>query len=295
MGYGQGTYSGQYYKFSGTPYYTYGYIKLTAGVDYCILPMPQWGYSTDINMSISITETNSAFKHRDNASTYDYRTCKIPVIFLDAILAKEFSDFIRSKSAGRDNTITMDIVGNSGFYPFGADKASAGQFTVNILDYNLSDKLYAPYEHFKLSLELKLITAPSASAITEISQGPMTMAGIAGLMLPQESVSNKNDYGVKVTQSLSGAYGSVDSKFEKFTIEFLMKCNTGKCSALLNALVTTVRANTFTIDAGDNVYLFGIENNKSGAHQCKMIQNKITVTHDDYNQFSFNLKLWKVA
>lgn len=256
---------------------------------------PEFGYRVDINMLIRSTRTSSGWRMFDAGAQYDARICSIPKFLLDKTQSAVLNDFLDHAIKGRGNNITVDLGSNSGFYLFGPDKGDSGEFVCQFIDRKHSGILFDPWLYTASEFQLHMVSAPSYTMPDQVSEGNFGIGYVPGLKWPQAGIKNNAEYGLKSTSGYGATVGSVDANNSTYEAEFQVDCNTGNAAALIDYLA--VNGRTFDIDiySPENMYLFDMVNGSNKTFTTKLLNNTISITHNNHDQFSIPLRFWMAA
>jgi hypothetical protein len=67
-----------------------------------------------------------------------------------------------------------------------------------------------------------------------------------------------------------------------------------KAAMLIDHIINDIRANNFNLVVGSNNYPFGFEQGDNKTFVCKLNQSVISIKHNRYNEFEFDLRLRRI-
>lgn len=293
---------------------TAGKIKLTAagrtGSTYSLeLTRPLFGYETVIKMPISIKRLPNAKRYSfDNALTSednDTRYCDCDFILTEAEMSA-FDTFMYGASdtvRARDLTMALEL-DSDGFFPFGADKGDAGNFTVAVEVVKESTRLKNPLYRYALSLRLHNVGAyPSYSLPTQTGTGAITIGTVSNLRYPDTFPQAKIKRTDMVTitggrtpylysRDASGFGATGVKKCDAFDVGMAFRLNESKTAALLAYITGTLRGGEFSFACSAGSYPFGYAAG-AGTFTCMFASNTIKVKHEKFNDFRLSLDIGK--
>jgi len=248
----------------------------------------------------------------DDGSTYDYRVCRL-TIQGDTIAARAYpvdviyALFDELKYAFRGETITIDLGTHpTGFYPSGPDKGDVGTFTARILSAKPSGWRRAPWSYADIELEMVILSTPSYSLPSAVSEGSLQIGSISGLRWPDPGFAPTTEYGYSHVLTRSGAPQIMDmgKRRDRWETSFSLPVNQPNAGQLAAYLVAQRGADT-TIIADENSHPFGTETDVQwggsflGAGQwvanlTNGNQNDTVISwnHVRHNQWDVKLQYW---
>lgn len=256
---------------------------------------PAWGYRVDINMYIKMVQTRSGWKLFDGGKQYDYRICTIPKCLLNKTQTENLTTFLNTEYQGRNQELSVQLGVNSGFYMFGPDKGDSYLFNCRIIDRKQTTLLYDPWMHTEGAFEFHLIELPETpyELPEQVFEGNLSIGNISNLKWPQSGIKLNTRYGLLQTSGHGEYVESIDVKTNIYDSEFTIECNQSNAAALVDFLCSdNGRAYDINIVAPENMYLFGVENGHDKTFTTKLLMNKISITHNNNEQFSIPLKFW---
>lgn len=256
---------------------------------------PQWGYKSIIKLSLIASEVlPRGYVIWDNGVANDYRVCKFTAL-LNSTQTQDLIDVYTDDARGTNVTLILDT--NSGFYPFGPDLGDAGSFSVRILNINANPVLEEPWQYFNTEIEMVMVSSPSYSLPTEVSEGDLQIGSITGLRYPPTFPRSVSSHFVSNIINDGGTPFSIDktNQGDKLETTLSMLCNQSKAAALIDHLVNTVRDSNVSIVAGTRNWIFGNEGGTSGTYTCKFLNNTISINHEYYNGFSFDISFYRIS
>lgn len=265
-------------------------MKLIAGSEEVQLPNPQWGFSTEIHMALSMTRNpnNGSVKAWDNGVANDYRLCSAKWILTQAEL-ETVHNFLTNPSYGRCSSFFLDV-GSSGFMPFGPDKVS-DMFAINELTHDRGGRQIRPFNRYEFNMSFLLRSVTAAELPAQISQGSLRIGTVSGLpFIHSPKITYTKGWKTDITNGGLPAHldNSINSSYVDSEVSF--EVNKSNAAALINYLANTGRGGDIEISTPANSYLFGAENGSFGTYIVQLTDNIIKVTHGAVTRFAFNLK-----
>jgi len=255
-------------------------------------------YKTTIALPIDWQKSsNNLYYGFDHGSGYDVRFCDCKFI-MTAAQGSDFVDFFSDNKKGRGKKITMTLVNESGFFPFGPDKGDKGIFTVylEIQNHKIIHDVYLYYE-----VNCRIHNCGSYPVYTmpdqvDDSNNLFQIGPVSKLRFPPELFEPDTEYNQFAQIMEGGDAQIIDRQYgDQFESTLMLHCNESKAAALIYYLTTSARANQFSIISDSNFYIFGMDKGSSGTYNVKMINDKIEITHVNYNYFTFGLRLQNVG
>lgn len=266
-------------------------MTYTNGVNSITVTTPEYGYTVDIVMAFDVVKHTSGYSSYDHGSGNDYRILKARHI-LTAAQMSDWNTFFRGTDKGRCETLTISLGATAtGFYPAGPDHGSVGNFTGRMIRQQQSSIMLQPYKYFSVDFEMLILSTPSYSLPTEVSQGTLQIGTVQYLMWPQDSTNPEQDYSHVDTVSIGGDASFVDlgSTADVYTAQWMQRGNQSKMAALVNYITATGRTGDITIVPPTGAYLFGMQNGASSTYTATLTKNEIVVTHDNVDNFTAEL------
>jgi len=267
-------------------------VTMRLGADSVTIRTPQYRYIALLNMGLHYAKTTYGYSVWDDGLGYDYRTCKVSKWLLDSDECQALNAFLTTTSRGLPFTLDLGDT-PSGFFPFGPDYGDCGEFTVQLIDFNLSGILFDPKKFFNASVELRCIAHPTYTPADPIQQGNLRIGRVSGLPTPQVEVS-PDCYASTVTVSRRGGALSVIDlgvPADRSETKFELALNTSNAAALV-AELQYIRADDCSIVTPVNSYLFGVPGGGSGTYITKQLSPTLNITHQGCNRFSTALNCW---
>jgi hypothetical protein len=253
---------------------------------------PQYGYTTDIVMSIAnLKRRDNSYSFFDRTNTYDSRKCSM-VFNLEETESESFVSYWSDPDI-RASTSIMNLGTQSGFFPFGADKGDSNLFNVDLIAHEYK---YNPrttlYEH---KLDLSMVSAPSYSPPSEIDQGELSIGSISGLLMCQEQYDVLQNWNYIKSMTNGGVLKTIDGPgiSDGYESRFNQLCNQSKAAALIAYLITN-RSGDISVTA-TNARMFGHQS--SDSYTVNLIGTGsenivIRATHSDYDNFDIELNFF---
>lgn len=254
--------------------------------------VPSYSYKTTIDLPFDWQKMDDGtWEGYDNGTSYDKRMCECS-FFLTVAEMATFNDFFRTDGEGRGRDVTMRMNTDSGFFPFAPDKGDVGDFTVALTIKKPGKVGDAPFRYFKVGVIIHNTGSwPAYSAPAEVSEGNLTIGTVTNLRFPPAWFEPKSEYGefVTIEQDSTSQWIDRSDNYDWYETSFNMVCNQSKTAALIAYLVDTARVNSFTTIPPGASYMFGRDKSATATYTTKMIQDKIIITNDMHNRFSFGL------
>jgi hypothetical protein len=261
------------------------------------ISLPLFGYKSIIDLPFDIEKLDKGlYKVFDAGSTYDVRSCEC-TFELDSTDTDNLLTFIDTTSRGL-STATMELQNDSGFFPFGPDKGDTGTWTVALELLKDEGVGVAPYLYHRVTVRIvNQSTHPTYSLPTQISEGSMTFGTVSGIRFPQGWFKPDHRLGVHASTARNGTVLYVDksANADSHDTSCTLICNESKAAAIVNYLVGTARANTFSLTTAANQYAFGMRSGSADTYTVRLIQDKLEIVHDDHNSFDIDLALSREA
>jgi len=272
-----------------------------------VVPTPEYGYSVEIHMPISISTsddgTHSAWDAA-TAGTYDYRVLTMSTWYLTEAQKSELNAVLHSVTDGRCENFYMDLGSTpTGFFPFGPDKGDYGEFTVRLLSQDQSGCLTAPQYYFKDTLSFVLVTAPAYTPPAHRVEGGLTIGSVSNVRFPDGGITPRTMYKYETDLSLSGAPLSLDGPAEAtgFEADAVLIAGQSKASELVEFFIAN-RTTIFTLTTPAKYYFYGYDQGSSGSYSTMFMGSEIDereivlmITHDRFDQFTMPVKFWLQA
>ena len=270
------------------------YIRFGAGGSIISVRPPQWGYTVDVQLPLTI---NALAGHNygswDDAAagTYDGRLCKCSFL-MNETDANAMQDFFMDPTKGRGATVNLALGTNSGFYPGGPDKTSSGDFSVACVELEPSGMLHRPMKWFDISVTLQVLSMPVTSVPTQRDQGNLQIGTVTGLRYPQDGygIEILNSCGVAVGMANTISVTDIGTDADRHETKIRLTGNTSKMAALANEFAVTIRNNDFSIITQANNYPYGRAKGGSGTFTSQLISNVLTFTHYGFDQWAMEFR-----
>ena len=271
-----------------------GKIQLDDGSNTIEVSVPLFGYKTTIQLPFDIQKLDDgSYGIFDNGASYDIRSCECEMQ-LNATEQNILNDFISDGTKGRAKDIIITTNASSGFYPFGPDKGDVGPFTCTFEIAKHEGIGEAPYKYFKDQIIMVNTGSwPSYSIPTEVSEGQLTIDTIANNRFPPNwfEPDYRYKYAVSIEQNSTSQYIDRGANADSFITSFSMVSNQTKAAKTIERLVDTTRSVAFNIITVTNYYLFGRDKGSEGTYSVKLIQDKIVIQHNRYDNFEYELNI----
>lgn len=274
-------------------------ITLAQGANTISIDPPQYGYSVDLNMALSIKETaDGKLAIYDSGSSYDYRILSIEFM-LNRTQQISLLGFLNNQLYARGKDITMPLgTSPTGFYPAGPDKGDVGTFGLHLIDFEDTTYLYNPYRYFRTKAIFKIVSMPAYSlpSRTGYGEGDFSIkaggqTAIGNLRFPQEGIQFKFLPGIDEKLTQSGVPYSVDcgNNADGYESSFTIVGNQPNMAAVIDELCTDIRGAEFLINSDDDILPFGVLKNGYDCY-AKLIDYKLKITHVSETEFAVGLR-----
>ena len=256
---------------------------------------PIFDYTTKIEMPIKFQKQDGAnYGSFDFGKAYDIRSCNATFIldYADAIkLGPLWVD-----TTGRSRTWTMELAANSGFFPFGADKADVGVFSVALVPENTFQTGMAPLRWHRITFNIYNVGAyPALYAFqTDDSEGRMTFGTVTNCRPPDAWFTPSYDFSSSTVILPGGGveYRNQGKTADTITTGFTFRGKAAKTQRVLDYLTQTIRNDTFTFSPPAGCYPFGLSAG-NGPFNVRILQSTLNITHSQHNIFTMDLQLEK--
>ena len=259
------------------------------------IKQPYFMYDTIISMGLHYSRTQAGYKIGDDGAAYDYRICEIPTWLLDQTDQLALNTFFSDPDIGRGNNFQLELGTASGFFPFGADKGDSTNFICSLLNFDRKGAQLNPYLQHLNTISLVYVSGPS-SAYTPASaeaEGSLQIGTVTTLRNVQTFPQAVLEQSIIREVSRGGVVSSCDLGTSGDLVETALdlELRPGNCAALIMYLLTA-RAGDITVVTPANTWLFGLPNDYMGTYTTKLLSPEIKITHDNFNLFKAQLKLW---
>jgi hypothetical protein len=271
---------------------TDGKMQLVNGANSIELSVPGFGYRSIIGLPFDLDTLDTGMKTvYDYGTSLDKYSCEFELI-LTPVEQAALNDFIKNTNKSRAKACTLAMNTGSGFFPFTPLKGDAGVFTIALV-ITKSEKLTEnPFRYFRTNIAIyNQSSFPAYTFQDQINEGSLSIGTVDNVRFPDNYFDPKEDNGILYSIPESGVLNFIDRGIlaSSWQTGINLSCGTGKASALLNYLVNTARANSFTLTTQPNHYAFGYDKGSSGTYNVNLIQDSIEVIHEGPNRFSIPL------
>lgn len=264
---------------------------------------PLYGYKTIIDLNMKWQKlSGKKFVPWDYGTAYTRRSCTC-TLALNATEALSFIGVFQDEAKGRG--INIELTPGAGFHPFGADRGDAGVFKCRMFSEEQKSSIGHPQDVFKFTCTFcfndpagfPAYTPPVAGIGGQKAQGVLQIGTVTNLRYPPDMQDLGIDYKVKTNLTYDGTPYGVDrsAAADRYVSTLHMIENESKTAALINYLVNTIRGTAVSIIPPTYAYMFGREYLGTGTYSCRMLNEKIEIIHNRYNEFSFPLTFWLEA
>lgn len=272
-------------------------------------PPPAFGYKTTIEMQVDYQEIGlGQLVLFDHGYIYNNRYCDCKFILSTAASISEMGGMLSAHntsplSGGDKYPFILQLSASSGFYPMGPDKGDAGDFTV-LIDPKIENGaiLSKDYDGKAVEFNMRIYNAgvyPSYSFLVETSNdGPFAIDDISGMRYPTSwftsvretprqhihpGYNNPTNYVYQTRNTNNAMKPAVESKFH-------LVLATDKAQRLVDSITEgDIRVNHLSVSIASSYYEFGYDYNNSTYGSKIIHQDKIEITHSNYNKFEFDL------
>jgi hypothetical protein len=263
---------------------------------------PQFGYTAEIIMPLHITrKANGKYASWDDgedAETFDIYKFR-GNFFLSAADMNELDDLIKNTTSGRAAELTLTLGAGSGFFPFGPTKGDGGTFDIFVTDYIPKGTVGHPAAYFNAEMEWTAQAFPAYSPPADSGTGPLEIGNAAGvsqvdnIRFPQNytDLEYVPNFDIALTADGTGKAADYGESGDIHNITIPLTLQHPKAQTLLNHIISTVRANDFSVIAPANSYMFGRDLGDSGTYKVNLIDGIIAVLHSEAQVFDFNLSV----
>jgi hypothetical protein len=277
---------------------TDGKIQLEdADLNQIEISVPVFGYKTTILLPFDIQKLDTGlYGIYDHGASYDIRKCNC-TFMLSATEMNTLNTFLKedniSTSKGRAYNVTLRMNTGSGFFPYGADKGDVGDFTTAMTFTKHGSVGESPFNYFICDVEMVNVgTFPAYVLPAEVSDGAFTFGTITECRFPPDWFSPAINYGYYATIKQNSTVEWIDrgENADWFETQFDFRSNESKTAAVINYITGTSRGGAFNIATPAGYRPFGSDIG-DGTFSVRLIQDKIEITHHEYNLFSFPITL----
>jgi len=267
-------------------------ITISYGATSIGLPNPDFGYKTTIDFPFDMVDLDSGmFSARDEGTSYDNRKCECEFI-LSETEANNLNTMLRSTA--RAQVMTLSLPASDGFFPFGADKGDAGNFTVSARIAKTGAIQHHPFRRFRVGVEfINTGNWPVYALPAEVSDGVYTIGNVSELREPISMFEPNQLYNVDVDFTADNVPKffdrGADSDIAK--TKFNLTSNESKMAALLDYIASTARATEFQMKTPQYAYPFGRDHDVAWTYTVQLSNKTLTCTHENYNRFTLGIEL----
>jgi len=268
-------------------------IKITAGSNSYTLNPPEYGYVSTVNMSLEhVKRSPKSLLVYDHGAGFDHRTCKCKFLMNESDTNTLIDIF---DTDARGGFISLRLPKNSGFYPFGPDRGDSGKFQCRMLSIDPSPVMEEPYKYSRVMFELKEHAYPAYTPPAQVAEGGLQIGTVTGLLYPQKWPEPDFSWGIDSKLTFGGEYYALDKDayVDSQETKLKMRCNQSNAAALIAHLAGVVRGNYVTIQCPADSFIFGTQTNSSTTHSAIMLNKKIDIKHTGFNEFEFELNLYR--
>lgn len=273
-------------------------IELKYDSTYVEFPAPKFGYEVKITLSTHIQKLQngkySIWDDGGGVTTYDRRqlTCEF---FLSATETNSMIDIFTNSAKGRNENLAIRIqsANHSDFYPFGPDKGDDGEYGCHLISVIPHPTVGHPPDYFNVACVFTSTNSYPGYAIpSKREEGELQIGTIDGLRWPKQGHRQTIEYGVQTNITTNGTPFGIDrtSTADTWDCELPLTLLQANAARLVDHISGTVRASDVSIIPPSNSYLFGRENDGTATYTCKLIQNEISIIHENHDRFNMSLQ-----
>ena len=258
---------------------------------------PLFGYETTILLSVDMARNDtgrlSVFDSGGGTQTLDIRQCACTILMDATEMAAFNAAFKDDSTKGRARNVVISMyAGGSGFRPFGPDQSDKGPFTVTMEVLEEPAAMARPYKCFAVKLLLTNVGAYPAfipPTATEGAASPVTIGSVTGVRYPAGWFAAKlsTAQAALSTPGATAYWRDRGPGADRYETSATFKLSIGKAAAVINQLVSTTRAASFTLAVPAGSLPFGAS--KSSPHTVMLAQDAIKMTHDRWNEINMPL------
>lgn len=256
------------------------------------VPYPTYGYSVQLHRAISIQRFKNRVGIFDNGIEFDYRTCEFQLLLTN-------TQVVALSALFRNNRYMLEVVRMAllgrGFFPAGPDMGDTGTFSVSLANSQSFSAMRTDYFGMfdcKLHLLFHGLHVPPHIKEPKEAFGVYDFGDVEGLRDPERDPAQ--EYGTTHSVSAGGGYSYVKVPTDEYVSTITQKTTTAKMAELMS-YVQSVRGNPINIRARKNYWLFGPDNGEDGDTYVNMLDNTMTVVHENLDTWKTTLQLWKVV
>ena len=261
------------------------------------------GYKTLIKYPFDIQElevgTFTSFDNGAGTENFDIRECMGEII-LTAADQQTLNNFLNvtATTSGRAKDLTLDLITDSGFFPFGPDKGDKGPFTVTFQILSSPGIGPTPYKHFRNQVKMVNTGAfPAYTLPSEVGEGGLTIGTITNNRFPIGWFDSDTNYryDVQVVEGSDSQYIDRGESADNFRTSGELVSNESKAAAVIKHLTQTVRNGTFTLAGGTDFFIFGRDKGSSGTYTVRLLNEIIEIVHELHDRFRYSLRFGHIS
>lgn len=260
--------------------------------------LPNYPYTAEIQFPFHfINKTDGSIGVRDDGSAYDKRVCKFDWD-IKVSIADTWSLFLKDKN--RYNAFNIQVSPEVDFYPFGPDYKLDQIYSVKLLNLANHGQIAAPYKFHNFEVEMQLNAAaikdvPTSNSICT-EPGTITLGDIDRIRFPKDLWKPEVVYSFRNVNTRNGSVYQIQPGNEADYQDTVLNvmASKDKAAMLIDHIINDIRANNFNLVVGSNNYPFGFEQGDNKTFVCKLNQSVISIKHNRYNEFEFDLRLRRI-
>lgn len=267
-----------------------GSIVLLSNNERTSFDRPELKYKSKILLPFDIVETETVVSVYDNSAVYDKRVCILEAN-IDEDSSIDLIDFYNNSIRKNEGTATLSLGDKSGVFPFAPDKGDSGDFGVQVINFEQEGIGDRPYKYFKHRITIMPYAYPTYSIPASVAEGTLQIGTVGSLRFPSDWFAPESDYRYYVAK-LEGAdimFINRGEDADRFRTRAILQCKTGKAGELINQIVNTIRAETFSITTQTDMYAFGVDKLPAATYTVRFTDGSIEVTHNNYDDFIISL------
>ena len=276
-------------------------MKLTYSTTTIEIDNPDFGYSTDIEMSLSSSRVGTGnINHYDEGFNLDTYRCVRCRCVMDSTDMEAF--FNLYSTVGRGEELTLTETASTGFFPFSPALDEGDGFKVYLVNVQNKGAFDTMGKRFSVQFDLLLAytieTKPAYIGIrSDCVEGSLTLGEnaleITGIRFPRRGFVLSKDHNVFPHITNGGTvYGSeygTGSEANDTTMSII--CTEKTVGNILYRLLHNWRANAFQMSVPAKYYPFGLDLGDNAQFMVKLLSGKIRVRHTKFNEFEIVLNV----
>jgi hypothetical protein len=253
-------------------------------------------------MCIDITKNqDGTYTSYDNGIDLDTPSCECS-FQLPKADALNVYDFIY---AHRSENLKLEIEAGSGFYPFMPHNGNRGAFLVAVTVRDFKGFLEDPYKYHQLDLSFTKVyndgswfeDDPIIDVPDVLLEGDITIAGVQGIPYPINGfvpavVLHRS---ISFSERTDAFYYTRGANADSVETDIALRLNVSRTYALFNALINTVRSNTFALAVKSNQFPFGENYGDDKTFTVKLLQQTFELNFTEWNIIESQIKILRLS